>query len=130
MPSKPWGFAMRTAFMGVSLSDQADVADIPLTRGLGGMRPSVSSGRKRNLKERVGHGHSVQTRLTTFDLDEYVYEALKADASGFLRKDAPPERLLTFVRSAGEGDALLDPTITRRLIERYAQGRSAGQAAS
>ena len=57
--------------------------------------------------------------LTTFDLDEYVYDALKAGASGFLRKDTPPERLLAFVRSAGEGDALLDPTITRRLIERY-----------
>ncbi len=59
--------------------------------------------------------------LTTFDLDEYVYDALKAGASGFLRKDSPPERLLMFVRSAGDGDALLDPTITRRLIERYAR---------
>jgi DNA-binding NarL/FixJ family response regulator len=58
--------------------------------------------------------------LTTFDLDEYVYEALKAGANGFLRKDAPPERLLAFVRSDGEGDTLLDPTITRRLIERFA----------
>jgi len=62
--------------------------------------------------------------LTTFDLDEYVYDALKAGASGFLRKDTPPERLLTFVRSAGEGDALLDATITRRLIERYAGPRA------
>ena len=51
--------------------------------------------------------------LTTFDLDEYVHDALKAGASGFLREDTPPERLLTFVRSAGDGDALLDPTITR-----------------
>jgi DNA-binding NarL/FixJ family response regulator len=64
--------------------------------------------------------------LTTFDLDEYVYDALKAGASGFLRKDAPPERLLAFVRSAGEGDALLDPTITRRLVERYARPRQPG----
>jgi DNA-binding NarL/FixJ family response regulator len=64
--------------------------------------------------------------LTTFDLDEYVYDALKAGASGFLRKDAPPERLLTFVRSAGEGDALLDPPITRRLVERYAQPHPPG----
>jgi DNA-binding NarL/FixJ family response regulator len=64
--------------------------------------------------------------LTTFDLDEYVYDALKAGASGFLRKDAPPERLLAFVRSAGEGDALLDPTITRRLVERYARPHAAG----
>ena len=69
--------------------------------------------------------------LTTFDLDEYVYDALKAGASGFLRKDAPPERLLTFVRSAGEGDALLDPTITRRLVERYARpgARATGRLA-
>jgi DNA-binding NarL/FixJ family response regulator len=59
--------------------------------------------------------------LTTFDLDEYVYEALKAGASGFLLKDSPPERLLAFVRSAGSDDALLDPTITRRLIERHAR---------
>jgi DNA-binding NarL/FixJ family response regulator len=68
--------------------------------------------------------------LTTFDLDEYVYDALKAGASGFLRKDAPPERLLTFVRSAGEGDALLDPTITRRLIERYAPPNQPGARAT
>ena len=59
--------------------------------------------------------------LTTFDLDEYVYEALKAGATGFLLKDSSPERLLAFVRSAGAGDALLDPAITRRLIERYTQ---------
>jgi DNA-binding NarL/FixJ family response regulator len=68
--------------------------------------------------------------LTTFDLDEYVYDALKAGASGFLRKDAPPERLLAFVRSAGEEDALLDPTITRRLIERYARPRQPGARAA
>jgi DNA-binding NarL/FixJ family response regulator len=68
--------------------------------------------------------------LTTFDLDEYVYDALKAGASGFLRKDAPPERLLNFVRSAGEGDALLDPIITRRLVERYARARPSDQAGS
>ena len=59
--------------------------------------------------------------LTTFDLDEYVYDALKAGASGFLRKDTPPERLVAFVRSVDDDDALLDPTITRRLIERYAR---------
>ena len=58
--------------------------------------------------------------LTTFGLDEYVYAALKAGACGFLLKDAPSERLLAFVRSAQHGDALLDPSITRRLIERYA----------
>jgi DNA-binding NarL/FixJ family response regulator len=64
--------------------------------------------------------------LTTFDLDEYVYDALKAGATGFLRKDAPPERLVAFVRAAGEGDALLDPAITRRLVERYAAPHAGG----
>ena len=68
--------------------------------------------------------------LTTFDLDEYVYDALKAGASGFLRKDAPSERLLAFVRSAGQGEALLDPTITRRLIERYARPQQPGTRAT
>ena len=67
--------------------------------------------------------------LTTFDLDEYVYDALKAGASGFLRKDTPPERLLAFVRSVADDDALLDPTITRRLIERYARPRQADSGA-
>jgi DNA-binding NarL/FixJ family response regulator len=73
--------------------------------------------------------HSNRARvimLTTFDLDEYVYDALKAGASGFLRKDAPPERLLAFVRTAGEEDALLDPAITRRLVERYARPKPPG----
>ena len=68
--------------------------------------------------------------LTTFDLDEYVYDALKAGVSGFLRKDSPPERLLMFIRSAGDGDALLDPTVTRRLIERYTRPHSPGARAT
>ena len=59
--------------------------------------------------------------LTTFDLDEYVYEALRIGASGFLLKDAPPDRLLDAVRVAAAGDALLAPSITRRLIGRFAQ---------
>jgi DNA-binding NarL/FixJ family response regulator len=58
--------------------------------------------------------------LTTFDLDEYVYEALRAGASGFLLKDAPPQRLVAAVHAVHEGDALLAPQITRRLVERYA----------
>jgi DNA-binding NarL/FixJ family response regulator len=58
--------------------------------------------------------------LTTFDLDEYVYAALQAGASGFLLKDTPPERLISSVRTVADGDALLAPAITRRLIERYA----------
>jgi DNA-binding NarL/FixJ family response regulator len=59
--------------------------------------------------------------LTTFDSDEYVYEALRAGASGFLLKDAPAEHLLAAVRCAASGDALIDPTVTRRLIGRFAR---------
>ena len=57
--------------------------------------------------------------LTTFDLDEYVYEAMKSGASGFLLKDVPPERLADAVRVVAAGDALLAPAITRRLIEGF-----------
>jgi DNA-binding NarL/FixJ family response regulator len=58
--------------------------------------------------------------LTTFDLDEYVFGALRAGAAGFLLKDAPRQRLLEAIRVVHEGDALLSPSITRRLIEDYA----------
>jgi DNA-binding NarL/FixJ family response regulator len=58
--------------------------------------------------------------LTTFDLDEYVYDALRAGASGFLLKDRPPEELVHAVRVVAAGDALLAPAVTRRLIEEFA----------
>ena len=58
--------------------------------------------------------------LTTFDLDEYVYEALRAGASGFLLKDLPAAQLVAGVLTVAQGDALLAPTITRRLIEEFA----------
>jgi DNA-binding NarL/FixJ family response regulator len=61
--------------------------------------------------------------LTTFDLDEYVYDALAAGASGFLLKDLPPAELPTAIRIVAGGDALLAPTVTRRLIEEFAQHR-------
>jgi len=57
--------------------------------------------------------------LTTFDLDEYVFAALKAGASGFLLKDTPPTALLAGIRTVAAGDALLSPSITRHLIEEY-----------
>src|SRR5690242_10204583 len=59
--------------------------------------------------------------LTTFDLDDYVYAALRAGASGFLLKDAPRHDLIAAVRAAAAGNALLAPTVTRRLIERFAR---------
>jgi DNA-binding NarL/FixJ family response regulator len=57
--------------------------------------------------------------LTTFDLDEYVYEALRAGASGFVLKDDPPEQLLTAIRTVAEGDALLSPSVTKRVITQF-----------
>jgi DNA-binding NarL/FixJ family response regulator len=60
--------------------------------------------------------------LTTFDLDEYVYEALRAGASGFLLKDVQPAQLVEAIRVVARGEALLAPTVTRRLLDRFAQG--------
>jgi DNA-binding NarL/FixJ family response regulator len=62
--------------------------------------------------------------LTTFDVDDYVYEALAAGASGFLLKDTPPEQLVAAVRSVSAGDSLLAPTVTRRLIEHFVSSRA------
>ncbi len=62
--------------------------------------------------------------LTTFDLDEYVFDALRAGASGFLLKDTPPENLLEAIRVIAAGDALLAPRVTRRLIAACAQRRA------
>ncbi|MEW1723185.1 response regulator transcription factor [Streptomyces sp. NPDC093109] len=61
--------------------------------------------------------------LTTFDVDDYVYEALRAGASGFLLKDAPPADLIAAVRIVASGEALLAPSVTRRLIADFAQQR-------
>jgi len=57
--------------------------------------------------------------LTTFDMDEYVYDALRAGASGFLLKDVPPEQLVDGIRAVASGDALLAPSVTRRVIEEF-----------
>ncbi|MFE2672852.1 response regulator [Streptomyces hygroscopicus] len=69
----------------------------------------------------AGVPHPVKVLVvTTFNLDEYVYEALRAGASGFLLKDAPPDRLLHGIRTVATGAALLDPDVTRQLVGRYA----------
>jgi DNA-binding NarL/FixJ family response regulator len=60
--------------------------------------------------------------LTTFDLDEYVYEALRAGASGFMLKDTPPEQLVAAIHVIAEGDALLSPSITKRVISEFVRG--------
>jgi DNA-binding NarL/FixJ family response regulator len=75
----------------------------------------------------LAHNHEPKTSvliLTTFDLDEYVYDALRAGASGFLLKDVPAPQLAAAIRTVGEGDALLAPSITRRLIEEFAAPRT------
>jgi DNA-binding NarL/FixJ family response regulator len=80
----------------------------------------------RELVRRTEPGDGARTRvlmLTTFDLDEYVYEALRAGASGFLLKDAPAAELVHAVRVVAAGDALLAPPVTRRLIEDFARQR-------
>jgi DNA-binding NarL/FixJ family response regulator len=64
--------------------------------------------------------------LTTFDLDEYVYEALRSGASGFLLKDGPAEQLISAVRVVARGEALLAPRITRRLIAEFSRARRPG----
>ena len=68
--------------------------------------------------------------LTTFDMDEYVYDALQAGASGFLLKDVPPEQLVAGIRAVASGDALLAPSITRRLIEEFVRVAPARRPAS
>ena len=70
---------------------------------------------------RLGHGGPRILILTTFDLDQYVYDALRAGASGFLLKDVTAERLFDAVRVVAAGDALLAPAITRRLISEFAR---------
>ena len=59
--------------------------------------------------------------LTTFDLDEYIYEALRAGASGFVLKDDPPEQLIAAIRTVAAGDALLSPAVTKRVIRQFAR---------
>jgi DNA-binding NarL/FixJ family response regulator len=66
-----------------------------------------------------GNGQAKVVMLTTFDMDEYVYEALRAGASGFLLKDVPPEQLIDGIRAVASGDALLAPAVTRRVIEEF-----------
>ena len=65
--------------------------------------------------------------LTTFEIDEYVYEAVRAGASGFLLKRTPPEELLAGIRTIAEGDALLSPSVTRRLMHEFARATATGR---
>jgi DNA-binding NarL/FixJ family response regulator len=83
---------------------------MPVLDGLGAARRILADG-----------GDCRVVMLTTFDLDEYVYDALRAGASGFLLKDVSPENLVAAIGMIGQGDALLAPSITRRLVERFSR---------
>jgi DNA-binding NarL/FixJ family response regulator len=83
---------------------------------------------RRILTARAGDGCRIII-LTTFDLDQYVYAALTAGASGFLLKDVPPEHLIAGIRLVRDGEALLAPAITRRLIEEFTSSHRAVQPA-
>jgi DNA-binding NarL/FixJ family response regulator len=83
---------------------------MPETDGITATRRILGSGRENPPRILI---------LTTFDLDEYVYKALRAGASGFVLKDTPPERLLAALKAVADGDTLFSPTVTRRLVEAY-----------
>ena len=87
---------------------------MPRMDGLEATRRTIAAGTARSPRVLI---------LTTFDLDEYVYDALHAGASGFLLKDVPPEQLVAGIRVVAEGESLLAPTVTRRLIESFLNDR-------
>jgi DNA-binding NarL/FixJ family response regulator len=82
-------------------------------------------------KRVVGAGHSKVLILTTFDLDEYLFDGIRAGASGFLLKDVPPDDLVAAVRAVARGDGLVEPRMTRRLLTEFATRpeRPGGRAA-
>jgi DNA-binding NarL/FixJ family response regulator len=83
----------------------------------------------REIAAREGEQGPRVLMLTTFDLDEYVYDALRAGASGFLLKDVPAEELVNGIRVVAQGDALLAPSVTKRLIQEFSRGAIAQQSA-
>jgi DNA-binding NarL/FixJ family response regulator len=89
------------------------------------VRMPVMDGIEATRRIAAGDGNPRVLVLTTFDLDEYVYEALRAGASGFLLKDAPEEQLIAGIRIVADGGSLFAPAVTRKLIERFAASRSA-----
>jgi DNA-binding NarL/FixJ family response regulator len=105
------GDGERAVAMTRALTPDVVLMDVrmPGTDGLEATRQIVSSGSQARVLV-----------LTTFDLDEYVFAALRAGASGFLLKDVPPEDLLTAIRAVAAGDAVVAPKVTRRLLDAFA----------
>jgi DNA-binding NarL/FixJ family response regulator len=99
---------------------------IEATRLIAG-RTHVGAGAPRGTGD--GEGAPRVLMLTTFDLDEYVYDALRAGASGFLLKDVPAEQLVDGIRVIARGEALLAPSVTKRLIHEFSRGAVAQQSA-
>jgi DNA-binding NarL/FixJ family response regulator len=83
----------------------------------------------RRIAAREGEAGPRVLMLTTFDLDEYVYDALRAGASGFLLKDVPAEELVNGIRVVAQGEALLAPSVTKRLIHEFSRGPRSQQQA-
>lgn len=100
---------------------------MPEMDGLEATRRLLAPGGTSRTPGAAGEHRPRVLMLTTFDVDDYVYEALRAGASGFLLKDAPPSDLIAAVRVVAAGDALLAPSVTRRLIADFAQQRPAAR---
>jgi DNA-binding NarL/FixJ family response regulator len=94
---------------------------MPVLDGLAATRQLTALSAADGADAAPGHWAPKVVILTTFDLDDYVYEALRSGATGFLLKDAPRADLIAAIRVAAAGDALLAPSVTRRLIEVFAQ---------
>ena len=129
------GFRMILAAQGIEVAGEADNGEtaVEVVRRtspdvvLMDIRMPTLDGLEATRRIIAAHGADAPrvVILTTFDLDQYVYAALNAGASGFLLKDVSPEHLVSAVRTVRAGDALLAPAITRRLVSRYARGDSA-----
>ena len=126
------GFRMILAAQGIEVAAEADNGETAVQQVLR-TKPDVVlmdirmpelDGLEATRRILAAHGEDAPRViiLTTFDLDQYVYAALNAGASGFLLKDVSPEHLVSAVRMVRTGDALLAPTITRRLVKRFAGG--------
>jgi DNA-binding NarL/FixJ family response regulator len=115
-------------------ADGADaVRDIPVQRPdvvLMDIQMPRLDGLEATRRVLAGSGQTPRiVMLTTFDLDEYVFDALRAGASGFLLKNAPAAELVAGIRTVAGGDALLAPSVTRRVVESFASRRTSGPAA-
>ena len=108
--------------MALAVRERPDVllmdVRMPLMDGIEATRRITAEARNENVRVII---------LTTFDLDEYVYGALRAGASGFLLKDVAPEDLMAAIRVVAAGEALLAPSVTRRLVERVRPGAGRGR---